>query len=367
MTEVAFVLGTESEAVRLAPVIRACERRGVDYAVIHTGEHRTETLERGVFDEFDVPSPDITLDVGSGPHGKQTGTMLAGVERALAESDPAVAVVHGDTNSALAGAVAASKMGPEVAHVEAGLRSFDRSAPEETNRVIADHVADYLFAATEEARWYLVREGITELRITVTGSTAVDALERVRDRSRPDSEVLDEFGLRAEGFLLVDVRRRENVDDPERFRALLDGAARAGSARGLEVVCPVRSRGRERAESIGPGGPVPVRTVEPRGHAAFVRLLSASAAVITDAGGVQEEACILGTPCVTVGNGTERSETTEVGANRLSPCDPDGVCRSVTEALEADAEWENPYGAGGAAERILGALPVNAEREEMVR
>ncbi|OYR48871.1 non-hydrolyzing UDP-N-acetylglucosamine 2-epimerase [Halorubrum sp. Eb13] len=367
MTEVAFVLGTESEAVRLAPVIRACERRGVDHAVIHTGEHGAETLERSVFDGFDVPSPDIALDVGSGPHGRQTGTMLAAIERALAETDPAVAVVHGDTNSALAGAVAASKMRPKVAHVEAGLRSFDRSAPAETNRVIADHVADYLFATTEKARWYLVREGVTELRITVTGSTAVDALERVRDRSRPEREVLDEFGIRAGGFLLVDVRRRGNADDPGRFRAVLDGAARAGSAHGLEVVRPVRPRARERSGEVVPDGPAPVRTVEPRRYAAFVRLLSASAAVVTDSSCVQEEACILGTPCVTVQNATERSETTEVGANRLGARDPDGVCRSVTEALESDGEWENPYGTGGAAERVLGALPVDAERGEIVR
>lgn len=367
MTEVAFVLGTGAEAIRLAPVIRACERRGVDHAVIHTGEHRAETLERAAFDRFDLSAPDITLDVGPGPHGKQTGMMLAGVERALAETDPAVAVVHGETNSALAGAVAASKMRPEVAHLEAGLRSFDRSAPEETNRVVVDHVADYLFATTEKARWYLVREGVTELRITVTGSTAVDALERVRDRSPPESEVLDEFGLRAGGFLLVDVHRRENVDDPERFRSLLEGAARSGSARGLEVVRPVRPRARDRSGGSGLDGAVPVRTVDSREYATFVRLLSASAAVVTDSSRVQEEACILGTPCVTVRNETERSETTEVGANRLSPCDPDGVCRSVTEALDADGEWRNPYGTGGAAERILDALPVSTEREEVVR
>ena len=367
MTAVAFVLGTESEAVRLAPVIRACERRGVDHAVIHTGEHGTETLERAVLDGLDVPSPDIALDVGSGPHGRQTGAMLAAVERALAETDPAVAVVHGDTNSALAGAIAASKMRPKVAHVAAGLRSFDRSASAETNRVIADHVADYLFVSTEEARWYLVREGVTELRITVAGSTAVDALERVRDRSRPQSEVLDAFGLREGGFLLVDVRRRENADDPERFRAVLDGAARAGSAHGLEVVRPVRPQARERAEAVDPDERARVRTVEPRRYAAFVRLLSASAAVVTDASCVQEEACILGTPCVTVRNATERSETTEIGANRLTPHDSDGVRRSVTEALESDGEWESPYGTGGAAERVLGALPVDAEREEIVR
>lgn len=358
MTEVAFVLGTRSEAVRLAPVIRACERCGVDYAVIHTGEH---PLEPSVFDAFDLSDPDIALDVGPGPHGEQTGMILAGVERALAETDPDVVVVQGDTNSAFAGATVASKMGPEVAHVEAGLRSFDRSAPEETNRVVTDHVADYLFATTEKARWYLVREGITKLRVTVTGSTAVDALERVRDRS----EVLDDLGLRAGEFLLVTAHRQENVGDEERFRSLLEGAARAGSERNLEVVYAVHPR--DRSEGTTLDGDVPILTVDPEEYGAFVGLLSAAAVVLTDSSDVQEEACILETPCVTVGGSTERSETTANGANRLSSCDPDGVYRSVIEALEADVEWEEPYGTGGAAERILDALPVSTEREELIR
>jgi UDP-N-acetylglucosamine 2-epimerase (non-hydrolysing) len=186
VTELAFVLGTASEAIRLAPVIRACERRGAEHAVIDTGERRSEGFERPLFDRLGLAAPEIVLDVGSGPDGAQTGMMLVEIERALAEVDPDVAVVHGDANGTLAGAIAASKMRPDVARVGAGCRSFDRTTSAETNRVVPDHVADYLFAPTEKNRWYLVREGITELRITVAGSTAVDALDGT-GRERPRS------------------------------------------------------------------------------------------------------------------------------------------------------------------------------------
>ncbi|MFO8116563.1 MAG: UDP-N-acetylglucosamine 2-epimerase (non-hydrolyzing) [Halorubrum sp.] len=367
MTELAFVLGTVSEAIRLAPVIRACERYGVDHAVIDTGERRGEGFGRSVFEQFDLSEPDVTLDIGRGSDGEQTGMMLAEIERVLAEIAPDIVVVHGDANSTLAGAIAASKMDPEVAHVGAGFRSFDRLTPEETNRVAVDHVADYLFVPTDKNRWYLVREGITELRITVTGSTAVDALDRVRDSGRRERDVLDELGIAGNGVLLVSVHQRENVDEPDRFLSVLEGAARAGETRGLTVVYPVHPRARERLDRSGIDVPAGVRTIDPLEYADFVRLLSASTAVLTDSGCVQGEACVLGVPCVTVRNNTERAATTEVGANRLSQFDPDCVVRSVAEALDADAEWENPYGDGDAAERILDALPVNTGRREVVQ
>jgi UDP-N-acetylglucosamine 2-epimerase (non-hydrolysing) len=367
MTQLAFVLGTVSEAIRLAPVIRACERRGVDHTVIDTGERRGSGLEQSLFDQFDLTEPEVTLDIGSGSHGEQTGMMLAEIERVLAEVAPDVVIVHGDANSTLAGAIAASRMAPEVAHVGAGLRSFDRVTPEETNRVVADHVADYLFAPTEKNRWYLVREGITELRITVTGSTAVDALDRVRQIGPGKAAVLDDLGLVEGGFLLMNVHCEGNVDDPDRFRSLLQGAARAGDAHDLDVVYPLHPRAREWVERSGLDVPAGVRTIDPLEYVEFIQLLSASAAVLTDSGSVQEEACVLGVPCVTLRNNTERSETTEVGANRLSQCDPDGVYRAVTETLEGDTDWESPYGDGDAAERILDALPVNAERKKITR
>lgn len=366
MTEIALVLGTRPEIIKLAPVIRACERYDVDYAVIHTGQHYSERLDEVFFKQLELSEPDINLGVGSGSHGEQTGEMLAGIERALTRLDPDVVIVQGDTNSALAGAIATSKMDPELAHVEAGLRSFDRSMPEETNRVVADHVAEYLFAPTENSKWYLIREGISELRITVTGNTVVDALQRNRDLARRKSTVLSDLGLEDRGYLLMTAHRQENVDDEGRFRSLLDGVARAGAEHGLEVVYPVHPRARDRLEAFGLEPPEPIRTVDPQDYLDFVRLLSGSAAVLTDSGGVQEEACILGVPCVTLRDNTERPETIEVGANRLSSCDPDRIRRATREMLETDGNWENPFGDGNAAERILRELPVTARTEEEV-
>lgn len=367
MTEIAFVLGTRSEIVKLAPVIRACERYEVEHAVIHTGQYSPEDLGRVRFDQLELAEPDINLGVGSGSHGEQTGEMLSGVERGLREVAPDVVIVQGDTNSTLAGAIATSKMDPDLAHVDAGLRSFDRSRPEETNRVVADHVADYLFASTEQRKWYLVREGISELRITVTGNTVIDALEHVRDVARRQATVLDDLDVDEDGFLLMTAYGREIVDDPDRFRSLLDGAARAGREHGLEVVYPIHPHARERLEESPLKIPDSVRAIELREYLDFVRLLSTSAAVLTDSDEVQEEACVLGIPCATMRNETERSETTDVGANRLTPCDSDRIFHSVTEMLEADREWENPYGNGDAAERILRTLPVSAEPGEIVR
>lgn len=367
MTEVAFVLGTRPEIIKLSPVIRGCERHGVDHVVIHTGQHYSDSLDEVFFEQLELAEPDINLGVGSGTHGEQTAEMLRGVERVLADVDPDVVVVQGDTNSALAGALAASKMEPEIAHVEAGLRSFDRSMPEETNRVIIDHVADHLFAPTEKSREYLVREGVSKLKITVTGNTVVDALERIRDVARRQSTVLDDLELAAGRYLLMTAHRQENVDDSDRFRSLLDGAARAGREHGLEVVYPIHPRARGRLEEFEIDVPDPIRTVEPLDYLDFVRLLSTSAAVLTDSGGVQEEACVLGIPCITMRDNTERPETTDVGANRLSSSDPDRIARAVTEMLDTDGTWENPYGDGTAAIQILRALPVSAEPEEVVR
>lgn len=367
MTEIAFVLGTRPEIIKLSPVIRACDDHDVEYVVIHTGQHYSESLDEVFFEQLELDEPDINLGVGSGTHGEQTGKMLSGVEQALTDIEPDIVVVQGDTNSALAGALAASKMDPQIAHVEAGLRSFDREMPEETNRVIIDNISDHLFAPTEQSKKYLVREGISELQITVTGNTVVDALERIRDVARRESTILDDLGLTADNYLLMTAHRQENVDDPDRFRSLLQGAARAGDEHGLEVIYPIHPRARRRLEEFDIDISSPLRTIEPQDYLDFVRLLSASAAVLTDSGGVQEEACVLRVPCITMRDTTERPETTDVGANQLTSCDQDRILSAVAEMLETDGEWENPYGDGNAAEKILRALPVSAEPEEVVR
>ncbi|GAA0522541.1 UDP-N-acetylglucosamine 2-epimerase (non-hydrolysing) [Halorubrum aquaticum] len=364
MTDVAFVLGTRPEIIKLAPVVQACERADLEYAIVHTGQHYSDSLDSVFFDQLDLPDPDYDLAVGSGSHGKQTAEMLVGVERAVTETEPAVVLVQGDTNSVLAGALAASKMDTELGHVEAGLRSFDRGMPEETNRVLADHAADYHFAPTDRSKGYLLREGISKFRITVTGNTVVDAIERNLDIAREKSTVLADLGLDGSRFFLMTAHRAENVDDEERFEGLLAGAQRAGDAHDVDVIYPMHPRSRNRLEEFGIDLPPRVRGVEPLEYLDFLQATASADLVLTDSGGVQEEACILGVPCVTMRDNTERPETVDVGANRLSSCDPARIERSVAAMIGAGG-WENPFGDGDAADRILRALPLDPEPEEV--
>jgi UDP-N-acetylglucosamine 2-epimerase (non-hydrolysing) len=367
MTDVAFVLGTRPEIIKLAPVVQACHRLGVDYSIVHTGQHYSDSLDSVFFDQLELPEPDYDLGVGSSSHGEQTGEMLIGVERALTETAPEVVLVQGDTNSVLAGALAASKMDAALGHVEAGLRSFDRSMPEETNRVIADHVSDHLFAPTEQSKEYLLDEGLSEHRITVTGNTVVDALFRNREIARRKSTVIADLGIEDRDFFVMTAHRQENVDEEARFRDLLAGVERAAEAHDADVIYPVHPRARDRIETFGIEIPDRIRAVEPLEYLDFLRLASTADLILTDSGGVQEEACILGTPCVTMRDNTERPETIDVGANRLSSCDPGQIVASATEMLLRGDGWENPFGDGDAAERILQSLPLETKSREVAR
>ncbi len=364
MTDLAFVLGTRPEIIKLAPVIQACRRSRIEFTIVHTGQHYSDTLDSVFFDQLELPDPDYELGVGSGSHGEQTAEMLVGIERALTETSPDVVMVQGDTNSVLAGALAASKMDTELAHVEAGLRSFDREMPEETNRVLADHVADYHFPPTHKSKGYLLREGIPAFRITVTGNTVVDALKRNLDIAREKSTVLADLGLDGSRFFLMTAHRAENVDDEGRFRDLLAGVQRAGDAHDTEVIYPIHPRARDRLEAFGIDLPPRIRGVEPLEYLDFLQAAASADLILTDSGGVQEEACILGVPCVTMRDNTERPETVDVGANRLSSCDPARIEWSVT-AMLGESDWENPFGDGDAAERILEALPLEIQSREV--
>ncbi|PSQ64089.1 MAG: UDP-N-acetylglucosamine 2-epimerase (non-hydrolyzing), partial [Halobacteriales archaeon SW_9_67_24] len=327
-TVVTIVLGTRPEIIKLAPVIDACERYDVGYSVVHTGQHYSDELDTVFFEQLELPAPEYNLAIGSGSHSAQTGAMIGAIENVLVEDEPDVVLVQGDTNSpnvvlvqgdtnsVLAGSVAASKLDCEVGHVEAGLRSFDRRMPEEVNRVLADHAADYCFAPTDQAAQHLRQEGVPVERITVTGNTIVDAVTGYRDLAAEKTEVLETHDLHVGEFCLLTAHRAENVDDPERFASLLEGVARFAASSGIDAVYPVHPRARERIEAFDIDVPAEIRLVEPQDFLDFLRLESAARLAFTDSGGVQEEACILGTPCVTLRDNTERPETVAVGANR---------------------------------------------------
>ncbi len=216
---IAIILGTRPEIIKMSPIIRECEKQNISYFILHTGQHYSYNMDKMFFEQLNLPEAKYNLDVGSGMHGEQTAKMLAGIENILIEEKPSVVLVQGDTNTVLAGALAASKLHIKVGHVEAGLRSYDRQMPEEINRILTDHCSDYLFAPTEKSRQILLNEGIADNKIFVTGNTVVDAVYQNLELSKDN--ILKDLGLNKKEYLLVTSHREENVDNLERFKALL--------------------------------------------------------------------------------------------------------------------------------------------------
>lgn len=352
----AIVLGTRPEIVKLAPIVAECRARNQPFVLIHTGQHYSETLDGVFFETLGLPLPDYNLEVGSGSQGRQTGTMLTRIERVLSETDPDVVLVQGDTNSTLAGALAASKLNIPVGHVEAGLRSFDPEMPEEINRRLTDHLSEFLFAPTTHSAANLRREGLDPGQITVTGNTVVDALTEYRDLAAAKSSILADLGLGDEEYALLTLHRAENVDDPERFASILDGVDRYATSAGMEIIYPIHPRSAERLEEFGLDVPPTIHTVDPVDYLDFLHLEARAAVVFTDSGGVQEETCILGTPCVTLRYSTERPESVFVGANVLAGTQPEDILEAGHRMRAKDGRWSNPFGDGTAAAQILDEL-----------
>jgi UDP-N-acetylglucosamine 2-epimerase (non-hydrolysing) len=351
-----IVLGTRPEILKLTPVIRACQRRDIDFSLIHTGQHYSEGLDEVFFETLDLPTPDHDLAVGSGSHGEQTGRMLIELAALFEEEDFDVIVVQGDTNTVLAGALAASKLDTELAHVEAGLRSYDWQMPEEINRRLTDHVSEFLFAPTEDTRRNLREEGLPDERIFVTGNTIVDTVLENRNLAAEQNTILEETGIGEEPFILLTAHRAENVDDRDRFADILEGVSRFAAEQGATVLYPVHPRAQKQLEAFDLTLPTEIHPLEPLGYLEFLALEDAASIVFTDSGGVQEEACILGTPCVTIRDSTERPETVDNGANVLAGTDPDRIVRAATAMRRSTGDWDNPFGDGDAGERIVSIL-----------
>ncbi|PKL61458.1 MAG: UDP-N-acetylglucosamine 2-epimerase (non-hydrolyzing) [Methanomicrobiales archaeon HGW-Methanomicrobiales-2] len=348
---IAIVLGTRPEIIKMSPIIRECEARNLDYFILHTGQHYSYEMDRAFFEDLELPEPKYNLDVGSGTHAEQTSRILTGIEKVLVQEKPDIVLVQGDTNTVMAGALAAAKLHIRVGHVEAGLRSFDRTMPEEINRVVADHISDYLFAPTETARRYLQNEGIEESKICVTGNTIVDAVFQNREISKRRADILKDLGLEPKGYFLVTSHRQENVDNPDNLRNIIAGLEAVHREYSLPVIFPMHPRTRKMVEQFGISLDG-ISVMNPIGFLEFLQLESNARLVLTDSGGVQEETCILGVPCVTLRENTERPETIEVGANVLAGTDSAEILRCVQHMLDRNGRWPNPYGDGTAGSMI---------------
>jgi UDP-N-acetylglucosamine 2-epimerase (non-hydrolysing) len=353
--KLAIVLGTRPEIIKLSPIIKRVLLLGLDYFVIHTGQHYSYNMDKIFFDNLELPYPKYNLNVGSGSHGEQTGKMLMKIEEVLTKEKPDIVLVQGDTNSTLAGALAATKLGIKVGHVEAGLRSFDKRMPEEVNRVLTDHCSDYLFAPTLRSKENLLREGINSDKIFVTGNTIVDAIYQNLKIAKQKQNVLSNLNLEPKKYFLVTIHRQENVDDKFRFSNILKGLEKVSKEFNIPIVYPIHPRSRKRMVEFGLN-PKGVRLIEPVDFLTFLQLESNAKLVLTDSGGIQEETCILKVPCVTLRDNTERPETIEVGSNILAGTNPKRILKCVKKMLTKETNWKNPFGNGVASERIISIL-----------
>lgn len=353
--KISIVLGTRPEIIKFSPIIRECEQLHLDYFILHTGQHYSYSMDKVFFEQLMLPEAAYNLEVGSGSHAEQTGKILVGVERVLQKEEPDVVLVEGDTNTVLGGVLAAAKLGVKGGHVEAGLRSYDRRMPEEINRVVADHCADFLFAPTVKSKQILLGEGIPEERIFVTGNTIVDAVAQNLEISKENASVLTPLDLKEKRYFVATAHRQENVDDRERFRGIIEGLKRVHRESGVQLVYPLHPRAGKNLRTFGLEADG-IRLVDPLNYLDFLQLESNAGLVFTDSGGVQEETCILGVPCVTLRDNTERPETLEVGSNVLAGTNPEKIVERARFMLGKRNDWQNPFGDGKAGKHIIDLL-----------
>lgn len=343
------VVGARPQFIKAAPFSRAVRREHTE-VLVHTGQHYDPLMSDVFFDELALPRPDHHLGVGSGAHGAQTGMMLERLETIIQREAPDRVVIYGDTNSTLAGALAASKLNVPVAHVEAGLRSYVRSMPEEINRIVADHVSSYLFAPTDTAVRNLAAEGIT-YGVTMTGDIMCDALRANAPIAAERSDALRRLGLERGGYVLATVHRAANTDDVHKLADIIDALTLLHES----VVLPMHPRTRAALMGTDIEVEAPVRIIEPVGYLDMLALQQAARMVLTDSGGVQKEAYLLGVPCVTLRDETEWVETLEGGWNVLAGADTE---RILTAAKRPRPSGNPPavFGDGHAADRMVEAL-----------
>ena len=349
------VVGNRPQFVKAAAVSRLL-REQADELIVHTGQHYDDELSRVFFEELSVPAPDRELGAGGGTNTAQTARILGALEPVLAELSPSLVLVYGDTNSTLAGALAASQAGIPTGHVEAGMRSFDRTMPEELNRVLTDHASELLLCSTETAMANLEREGVGG-ESHLVGDVMADVSLAFRDIAEERSQILNQLGLEPGSYLVVTAHRAGNVDRPERLEALVALL----EALPQPVVLPMHPRTRERLTAPGLMDRLDgIKVIPPLGYLDFMKLARHARAVLTDSGGVQKEAYLLGVPCVTLRNTTEWVETVEAGWNTLVDLDP----AAALAALERRPPEDRPelYGGGHAAERVCQVLSAYTQR-----
>jgi len=331
--KVIAVVGARPNYMKVAPIWRCLESdTTLEKKLVHTGQHYDDNMSKVFFDDLCLPKPDVFLGVGSGSHASQTAKVMIEMETVFAREHPDLLIVVGDVNSTLAAALVASKLGVPVAHVEAGLRSFDRTMPEEINRMLTDVIADLLFTTEPSAEQNLLREGVDPDKIHFVGNVMIDSLHFYRPRAE-QSRILEELSVTPQAYGVVTLHRPSNVDDPEVLSGILGSLAELGD--GCPMVFPVHPRTRKVIEDNKLDVPADrIRILAPIGYLDFAKLLIHARLVLTDSGGIQEETTVLGVPCLTIRENTERPITLEIGTNRLVGVDPERILQEGRRALQ---------------------------------
>lgn len=347
--KICIVVGTRPEIIKMSPILNYCEVNNLDYFLIHTGQHYSYSMDKIFFEELKLPKAKYCLEVGSGKHGEQTAKMINEIEKILINENPNIILVQGDTNSVLAGALAAVKLHIKIGHIEAGLRSFDLNMPEEINRKLTDHCSDFLFAPTEAAKQNLINEGIDNNKIFVTGNTIVDAVMYA-------SDIISRDNLNADEYFLLTLHRQENVDSSEKLKKIIEGIDNIYKEFGVPFIFPIHPRTKKRFEEFNLAIPSYIKLFEPKGFLEFLSLELKAKLILTDSGGVQEEACILKTPCITLRENTERPETVQVGSNKIVGTDPVRILEGAKEMINVKRDWINPFGDGNTTKKIIESI-----------
>lgn len=364
MLKIINVVGARPNFMKIAPIITAINRRSTEISqtLVHTGQHYDEAMSSVFFGDLRMPEPDIHLETKSGTPTRQMARIMELFEDVLITRRPDWVVVVGDVNSTIACALVASKLNAKIAHVEAGLRSFDRSMPEEINRLVTDQIADLLLTPSADADANLLREGIPAERIMRVGNVMIDTLLQQLERAR-NSTLLDDLGLRPGEFAALTLHRPANVDNPESLSRILYAVGEI--ARELPVVFPAHPRTLARMRGFDIPAPQGVRVIDPLGYLDFLRLWSNARMAMTDSGGLQEETTALGVPCLTLRENTERPITIEQGSNRLVGSDPERIIGAAREILSGKISYDGrapEMWDGHTADRIIEALLVRSGR-----
>ena len=367
--KIAFIIGTRPEIIKMSPLIDEVRKRDIEYVLIHTGQHYDREMSDQFFEELELPQPDYNIGVGSTTHGKQTAAMLEGLEEILLNEKPDIVLVEGDTNAVMAGALASNKIYVPLGHVESGLRSYDKTMPEEINRVVADICSQLFFVPTEESALNLVFEGLNPHDIYITGNTVVDAVYRNLKIAEKSSKL--DLDLKND-YLTLTLHRAENTNDPRRLKNIINALLELKEPK---IVFPVHPRTVKTLQNLDLYDYLlnaeHIELIKPLGYLDFLVLLSRSKLVITDSGGIQEEAITLNLPCITLRYNTERPETVAAGGNVLVGTDKKRITQAVKDILEDKELYQNmcnapnPYGDGKTSKKIVEIILKAGEENKL--